>query len=152
MPKMTTPEQKTREQLEAEAADLAARLDAIRQEEARRQQEEAQRLAQAEQDWDQQAVAAYSREALDAEVAQAEQAFRDALAETPLVRAMAGYLAVLQRRRTAVYNHQSTLGRLDRETRWSPADPKPVPDRRTRPGAGLRGGHRAAARRRPARQ
>ncbi|MDP9460494.1 MAG: hypothetical protein M3Q22_09670 [Actinomycetota bacterium] len=124
---MTTPEQKTREQLEAEAADLVARLDAIRQEEARRQQEEAQRFAQAEQEWDQQAAAAYDREALDAEVAQAEQAFRDALAETPLVRAMADYLAVLQRRRTAVFDHQSTLGRLGRETRWNPADPSQYP-------------------------
>ncbi|MDP9458998.1 MAG: hypothetical protein M3Q22_01685 [Actinomycetota bacterium] len=129
MPKMTTtPEQRTREQLEAEAADLAARLDAIRQEEFRRQQEEAQRLAQAEQDWDRQAAAGYDRKALDAEAARAEQAFRDAIATTPLVQAMAAYLTALQRRRTAVSEHYSTLDRLGHDTsRWNPADPSQYP-------------------------
>ncbi len=102
----------TREDLERQAAQVAAQLDALRQQQERQEQQERQRRAHAEQEYDQEQVAAFSRAALNNEVAQARAEFDEALANTPLVRALADYLTALQRRRTATYEHASALTRL----------------------------------------
>ncbi len=102
----------TREDLERQAAEVAEQLAALRQQQEQQEQQERQRRAQAEAEYDQQAVAAFSRAALDNEVAQAREQFDEALARTPVVAAMADYLYALQRRRTATYEHGSALTRL----------------------------------------
>ncbi len=101
-----------REDLERQAAEVEAQLDAFRQQDMQREQEEQRRRAQAEQEYDRQQIATFSRAALDSEVANARTAFDVALADTPLVRALADYLTALQRRRTATYEHASVLTRL----------------------------------------
>ncbi len=110
--KKTTATMPTRDGLEQQAAHVAAQLDALRQQQERQEREERQRRAQAEAEYDQQAVAAFSRAALDNEVARARAQFDEALANTPLVRSLADYLYALQRRRTATYEHASALTRL----------------------------------------
>ncbi len=101
-----------REQLERQAAEVAAQLDALRQQQERQEQLERQRRAQAEREFDQQQVATFSRAQLDDEVAQARAQFDEALAGAPLVRALADWATALQRRRTATYEHGSALTRL----------------------------------------
>ncbi len=108
----TTDPMLTREDLERQAAQVAAQLDALRQEQAQQEQQERQRRAQAEQEYDREQIANYSRVALDNEVAQARAQFDEALANTPLVRSLADYLYAQQRRRTATYEHASALTRL----------------------------------------
>ncbi len=108
----TTDPMPTREDLERQAAEVGAQLDAIRQQQERQEQQERQRRAHAEQAYDQEQITAFSRAALDNEVAQARAQFDEALASTPLVRALADYLTALQRRRTATYEHASALTRL----------------------------------------
>ncbi len=102
----------TREELEQQAAAVAAQLDALRQQQERQEQQERQRRAHAEAEYDRQAAAAFSRAQLDNEVAQAREQFDEALANTPLVQALSDYLTALQRRRTATYEHGNVLNRL----------------------------------------
>ncbi len=121
----------TREDLERQAAEVGAQLDALRQQEMQREQEEQHRRAQAERAYDVQQAGAYSRTALDAEVAQARAAFDQQLADTPLVQALVDRAVALQRRRNAVYEHVSALNRLGRPTEgvdYPPADIGPVQD------------------------
>ncbi len=99
----------TREDLERQAAQVAEQLAALRQQQ---EQQEQQRRARAEQEYDREQIANYSRAALDNKVAQARAQFDEALANTPLVRALADYLYAQQRRRTATYEHASALTRL----------------------------------------
>ncbi len=108
----TTDPMPTREDLERQAAEVGAQLDALRQQDAREEQERQQRRAQAEREFDQQQAANYSRRELDAEVTQARAAFDSALADTPLVRTLANYMTALQRRRNSVYAHLDRLNRL----------------------------------------
>ncbi len=102
----------TREDLERQAAEVGAQLDAIRQQQELQEQQERQRRAHAEQAYDQEQITAFSRAALDNEVAQAREQFDEALARTPVVAAMADYLYALQRRRTATYEYGSARTRL----------------------------------------
>ncbi len=102
----------TREQLEQQAAAVAAQLDVLRQQQEQQDQQERQRRAHAEAEYDQQQAAAFSRAALDNEVAQARAQFDEALASTPLVQALSDWATALQRRRNAVYEHASALTRL----------------------------------------
>ncbi len=108
----TTDPMPTREQIEQQAAELAAQLDAYRQQDAREEQERQQRRAQAEHEYDQQQAAGYSRSALDAQVARARAEFDQQLADTPLVQALADWAVALQRRRNAVYEYSNALMRL----------------------------------------
>ncbi len=121
----------SREELERQAAEVGAQLDALRHQDAQREQEEQHRRAQAERAYDRQQAAGFSRAALDAEVARAHAAFDAALAKTPLVIALADYLTALQRRRSAVYEHLSVLNRLGHPTEGAsipPAELGPVQD------------------------
>ncbi len=121
----------TREDLERQAAEVGAQLNALRQQEMQSEQEQQRRRAQAEHEFDRQQAAAWSRKALDAEVAQARAAFDAALAGNALVRALADWATALQRRRNAVYDHVFALNRLGRPAEgvdYPPADIGPVQD------------------------
>ncbi len=102
----------TREQIEQQAAELAAQIDAYRQQDAREEQERQRRRAEAEREYDQQAVAIFSHAALTDDVARARAQFDAALADTPVVRALADYMTALQRRRALTYEYSSALNRL----------------------------------------
>ncbi|WP_100501836.1 hypothetical protein [Geodermatophilus chilensis] len=110
MPKTTA--EPTSDQLAAEAERIAARLTEIREQEAQRQQQQAQRRADAERQFDEELVAGYDRKALDAEVDAARATFDAAVADLPIVKALADYTAAQQLRRTRVYEHLSALSRL----------------------------------------
>ncbi len=121
----------SREQLEQQAAEIGAQLDALRQQQELQEQQERQRRAHAGQEYDQQAAASYSRRELDDAVALARAQFDDSLAETALVRTLADWVVALQRRRDAVYEHVSRLNRLGRPTEgvdYPPAELGPVQD------------------------
>ncbi len=122
MPKMTTrPEQRTREQLEAEAADLAAQVAAFEAEDQRRADEEWRRRAAAQHQWDEQFAASVSRTALNTEVDQARAALDAALEADGLVLALADYLAALRRRSHLILQQNSALARLGQ-----PENPRPA--------------------------
>ncbi len=121
----------SREQIEQQAAELAAQIAAYQQQDLQEEQERQLRRTQAEHEFDQQRAANYSRRELDAEVARARAEFDDSLAETALVRTLADWAVALQRRRDAVYEHVSRLNRLGRPTEgvdYPPAELGPVQD------------------------
>ena len=108
----TTPP--TPEQLRAQAEQLDAEAAQLRQELQRQADEERQRRHAAGLAWDEQYVAGFSRARVEADVDQAKAALDRALAENPLVLALADYLAALRRRSHAVAEHMSALNRLGR--------------------------------------
>lgn len=117
MPKTTMP---TREQIEQEADAAATRAAQLRQALAEQDQAALDRRLEAQRAWDEQHVAGFSRAAVEAEVDRAKAALDAALAENPLVLALADYLHALRRRSHDVFEHMSALGRLGRPT-GSPA-------------------------------
>ncbi len=104
----------TREQIEAQAADLNARLAAIHEEDRREQEQADRRRAEAQRQFDEQFVADFSRAALEADVDQARAELDQALADDPIVQALASYLASLRRRSHGLLEHSSALARLGR--------------------------------------
>ncbi|MDP9461724.1 MAG: hypothetical protein M3Q22_16230 [Actinomycetota bacterium] len=102
----------SREQIEAQAADLAAQVAAFQAEDQRRADEEWRRRAAAQHQWDERFAASVSRRQLDADVDQARAALNAALEADPLVQALAGYLAALRRRSHLILEHNSALVRL----------------------------------------
>ena len=123
MPSKTAP---TREQIEQQAAELAAQVEAFREQDRQRQEQEWQRRAQADHDYDEQLVANYSRRELDADVDQARVAFGEALAENPLILALADYMTAMQRARTATYDYANALGRIGQGNRVPPPHSYPI--------------------------
>ncbi len=118
---MPKTESVTREQIEAQAADLAAQVAAFEAEDQRRAEEEWRRRAAAQHQWDEQFAASVSRTALNTEVDQARAALDAALEAAPLVLALADYLAALRRRSHVILEHNSALARLGR-----PENPRPA--------------------------
>jgi hypothetical protein len=116
----------TREQIEQQAAELAAQVEAFREQDRQRQEEEQRRRAAAERACDEQFAADYSRQELDTAVDRARAAFQEALAENPLVLALADYLTAMQRARTLTYEYAATLGRLGRGDRAPAAHSYPI--------------------------
>lgn len=114
MPKTTA--LPTREQILAEAEVANARAAEVRQQMQQEQQAEHARRFEAQRQFDDQLVAGYSREQVEAEVKQAKATLDQALADNPLVLALADYLTALRRRSHAVQEHMSALGRLGRPT------------------------------------
>ncbi len=111
----------SREQIEAQAADLAAQVAAFQAEDQRRAEEEWRRRAAAQQQWDQRFAASVSRRQLDDHVDQARAALDAALEADPMVQALAGYLAALRRRSHVILEHNSALDRLGQ-----PQNPRPA--------------------------
>lgn len=87
-----------REELERQAAELNAQLDAIRERERREQEEAERRRAEAEAEWDRRFLADVTPAQLEQDVEQAAQALDEALATNPLVVAFAAYYTQLRRR------------------------------------------------------
>lgn len=111
MPK-TTPEP-TLEELEAQAAELAARLDELHAEQQRAAEAEAARRAAAEAEFDRQFIATVSIADLEAEANQAAEPLYQALADDPLILALVGYSSTLRRKahlHTEVSNARMRLG------------------------------------------
>ncbi len=102
----------TREQVEQQAADLNAQLAAIREQERLEQEAAADRRAAAQQQFDEQFVAGFSRAALEADVDQARAALDETLAADPLTLALADYLTALRRRSHLFLEQSAALGRL----------------------------------------
>jgi hypothetical protein len=109
MPSKTTP---TREQIEQQAAELAAQVDAFRQQDYQQQEEEWQRRAQAQEEFDRQLVASYSANKVEDDVQSARKALDAALATDPLVIALADYSAALRRRARLAFEASSADTRL----------------------------------------
>ena len=126
MPSKTT--LPTREEVEAQAADLAAQLDTYRQQDQQQAAEDHRRKLAAQQEFDEQTAAGFSRAQVEAEVDRARAAFDEALATNPLVLALADYLASLRRRSHAMHEHMATLGRLGRPTAPPNAGPTELYD------------------------
>ncbi len=118
---ITAPEQKTREEIEAQAADLAAQVAAFEAEDQRRADEEWRRRAAAQHQWDERFAASVSRTALNTEVDQARAALNAALEADPMVLAFADYLAALRRRSHLILEHNSALMRTGRPENRPPA-------------------------------
>jgi hypothetical protein len=110
----------TREQIEAQAADLAAQVAAFQAEDQRRAEEAWRRRAAAQHQWDERFAASVSRSQLNTDVDQARAALDAALEADPLVQALAGYLAALRRRSHVILEHNSALVRLGQ-----PENPRP---------------------------
>lgn len=86
----------TREEVEAQAADLAAQLDTFRQQDQLREAEDHQRRTKAQEEFDRQFVEDYSSAADEADVRQARETLEVALHANPLVRAFADYVTTLR--------------------------------------------------------
>ena len=114
MAKTVTPT--TPDELRAEAERLDAEASALRQELQRQAQASEERRLAAQREWDERYAASFNRAAIEADVDKAKAALDQALAENPLVLALADYLAALRRRSHAVREHMSALNRLGRET------------------------------------
>lgn len=115
----TTAAEPTADQLADEADRIAARLAEIRQQEADREAEQFRRRAEAERRFDEEFVAGFSRAPLDAAVDAARAEFDAAVAELPIVRALADYTAAQQLRRTAVFDHVSARSRLGEHVNYA---------------------------------
>jgi hypothetical protein len=113
MPTKTAP---TREQIEAQAADINTKLAAFHAEDQRQAEEDDRRRAAAQQQWDEQFVTTISRSRLNADVDQARAELDAALADNPLVVALADYLTALRRRSHVIQEQNAALARLDRPT------------------------------------
>jgi hypothetical protein len=112
MPKTTMP---TREDLEAQAAELQAKLDAIRQAEQQATDEAHARAEAAREQFDRDQLASFDLRALDAECGQAEVTLRETLLRDPLIVALTDYVTTLRRRRLAVYDAHTLRQRLHPE-------------------------------------
>lgn len=110
MPKTTTIP--SREQIEQQAGELAAKLDAFREQDQQQAAEDHRRKVEAQREWDEQLVAGYNRTAIDAEAEQAKAAFDQALAANPLVLALADYAAAMRRRSHRLHEYMAARGRL----------------------------------------
>ncbi len=93
--------------LETQGIALRRRLIADGEETQRRQ-------AAAQREFDEQLVAGYTAAAYETEFTDARAALDQALAQNPLVIALADYLTAMRRRRYAAHEHYSALSRLDR--------------------------------------
>lgn len=103
----------SREQIEAEAAQAAARAAELRERLHRHDAEEARRRYEGERAWDEAFVADFSIAALDADVDQAREQLDQTLAESPVVAALVAHAVALNRRRTLTYEARSAAMRLD---------------------------------------
>ena len=113
MPKTSTVPVDDREQLERQAAELNAKLEAIRQQEQREQEEAARRRAMAEAEWDREFLATVTPAQLDQAVEKAAQDLHQALTINPLVVALGAYYTQLRRRgnlRQEVSNARMRIG------------------------------------------
>ncbi len=107
MPKTTDPEQLRlrADELSRQAAEAQAALNAQAEQERARERE---RQAEA----DQRLLESYDRRALDTDVEEARQRFEEAVADSPVTRALAAYIASGYRRNHAVLDAQSAHSRL----------------------------------------
>ncbi len=87
----------TRQEVEQQAADLAAKLDAFRQQDQQQAAVDQQRRTKAHEEFDRQFVADYRSAADEADVRQARETLEVALRENPFVRAFADYVTTLRR-------------------------------------------------------
>ncbi len=111
----------TREEIEAQAAELAAQVAAFQAEDQRRAEEQQRRRDAALRQFDEQFVDSVSVSVLTAEVDEARAALGAALADTPLVQGIAAYITALHRRSHLYLERSSALDRLGRPTAPKPA-------------------------------
>jgi hypothetical protein len=109
MPTKTT---LTREQIEAQAADINTKLAAFHAEDQRQAEEQEQRRHAAQRQFDEQLVESTSVAHLNANVEQARADLDAALADNPLVQALSGYLTALRRRSNLLFEVNSARNRL----------------------------------------
>jgi hypothetical protein len=114
MPSKTTAP--TREQIEAQAVDINAKLAAFHAEDQRQAEEGQRRREAAQRELDEQFAASVSRPQLNAEVDRARTELDTALEGNPLVLAFADYLTALRRRSHLILEQNSALARLGRPT------------------------------------
>lgn len=107
-----TPAMPTRAQMEQEAATAASRAEELQQQLLVADQQDHARRLDAQRRFDERHVAGFSRAAIEAEVDRARAELDLALAENPLVIALADYLSALRRRSHAVLEQSSALSRL----------------------------------------
>ena len=111
---MTTP--LTREQIEQRAAEDAAVLAEFHRHDQEQAQAAAQRRAEAQRMWDEQFVVAFSRAALEADVAQTRAELDEAIAADPVTAALVEHLIAMRRRSHTLSELNGALARLGRPT------------------------------------
>lgn len=104
----------SREELEAQAAELNAQLDAFRDEDNRQFEAERQQIIEAQRQWDEDFVKNYSYAQTEVQVGEARRALDEALAADPVVLAFAGYVAAMRRRYQLRVEQNNALARLGR--------------------------------------
>lgn len=104
----------TRQQVEQQAAELAAQVDAFREQDQQQAAEDQQRKVEAQRVFDEQLVGGYSSDADEAEVRQARDTLEAALRDNPLVRAFADYTTSLRQVSHRQYEASAALTRLGR--------------------------------------
>lgn len=109
---MTT---RTKETLEERAARVQGEMAELYAEQNRQQRANAEKLAQHQRAVDAEAVAAYDRKALDAEVEKARQAVVQAVVDHPLTKALSRYYIAGARRRELFDQRIGALGRQGRD-------------------------------------
>jgi hypothetical protein len=109
MPSKTTP---TREQIEQQAAELAAQVAEFQAQDAQREYEQLQRRIAAQEEFDRQILADYRANPGDDDLREARAALDAALADDPLVQALATYSAALRRRARLAFEASSADTRL----------------------------------------
>lgn len=102
---------KTTETFEERAARVAAEAQEIQEEQARRAQADYERLLAHQAEVDAEAIAAYDRPALEAEVTKAEAALNKAIADSPLTKALTRYYVACARRRETFEQYLGARGR-----------------------------------------
>lgn len=111
MPSKTAP---TREQIEQQAAELAAQVEQFREQDYQQQEAERQRRIRAQEEFDRQLVADYRANLGkdEADLRAARAALDATLANDPLVSALADYSAVLRRRARLAFEASSAANRI----------------------------------------
>lgn len=112
----TATAEKTREQLESEAAAAEQRAAAIREQMWLADEAERQRRHDAQLEWDRRLVASITPAQLDTDVDQARATLAAALEDNPMVHALADYLTALRRRSHMLLQHDSAMARLGEPT------------------------------------
>lgn len=104
----------TREQIEQQAAELAAQIEEFHEQDRKAQEERWHNRTEAQRQWDEDFVAGYSYARTEVEVGDARRALDEALAADPIVQAFAHYLAAMRRRYQLVVEKNAAMARLGR--------------------------------------
>ncbi len=114
---------KKTETLEDRAARLAAEMAEVNEEQARIERERAEHLAQAQETFDSEVVAAWNPGDLDAEVTEARRALDQAVADHPLTQAVTAYYVAAGKRHQRWGQYLGAVSRQGRNVAHTQAPP-----------------------------